>query len=211
MIHTGLVAEAADMTLSPTFSHFAGYAGIIAGVSSILYAVAFLILKNTSLAAGLLVVGSLLAAVISITLYMQLRRVDEAFALLGMLFGVIGAIGAAVHGMTDLANAILPPATKLDQSLPNPIDPRGFLAFGLTGISVLVFAWLITQSGSLPHFLGYVGYVLAAALVALFLGNLLVNRPSSLAILIPGGLASLLADPLWLIGLGIAFLRGIHN
>jgi hypothetical protein len=142
---------------------------------------------------------------------MQLRRVDEASALLGMLFGVIGAIGAAVHGMTDLANAILPPATKLDQSLPNPIDPRGFLAFGLTGISVLVFAWLITQSGSLPHFLGYVGYVLAAALVALFLGNLLVNRPSSLAILIPGGLASLLADPLWLIGLGIAFLRGIHN
>jgi hypothetical protein len=211
MKRTGLVAEAADMTLTPTFSQFAGYAGIIAGVSSIVYAVAFLILKNSSLAAGLLVVGSLLAAVVSIMLYMQLRQVDEAFALLGMLFGVIGALGAAVHGMNDLANAILPPATKLDQSLPNPIDPRGFLAFGLTGLSVLIFAWLITQSGSLPHFLGYVGYVLGVALVALFLGNLLVNRSSSLAILIPGGLASLLADPLWLIGLGIAFLRGIHS
>jgi hypothetical protein len=211
MIRAGSAAHAADMTVTPTFSHFAGYAGIIAGVSSVLYAVAFLILKNSLLAAGLLVLGSLLAAVVSTMLYMQLRQVDEAFALLGLFVGFIGALGAAIHGMTDLANAILPPATKLDQSLPNPIDPRGFLAFGLTGISVLIFAWLITQGGPIPHLLGYVGYVLAVALVALFLGNLLVNRPSSLAILIPGGLASLLADPMWLIGLGIVFLRSTHR
>jgi hypothetical protein len=211
MVHSNLAAQAADMTISPTFSSFAGYAGIIAGVSSILYAVTFLILKNSSLAAGLLVLGSLLAAVVSTMLYMELRQVDQGFALLGLLLGVIGALGAAIHGITDLANAILPPATKLDQSLPNPIDPRGFLAFGLSGLSVLIFAWLITQSASIPHLLGYVGFVLAAALVALFLGNLLVNRPSSPAILIPGGLASLLADPFWLIGLGIVFLRGIHS
>jgi hypothetical protein len=198
----------ADMTVTTTFSHFAGYAGIIAGVSSVFYAVAFLILKNSPLAAALLVLGSLLATVVSIMLYMQLRQVDGGFALLGLFFGVIGAVGAAIHGMTDLANAILPPATKLDQSLPNPIDPRGFLAFGLTGVGVLVFAWLVTQGGSVPHFFGYVGYVLAIALVTLFLGTLFVNRPSSLAILIPGGVASLLANPIWLIGLGIVFLRG---
>jgi hypothetical protein len=211
MNRTDLEARAPDMTLTTTFSRFAGYAGIIAGVSSILYAVAFLILKNSPLAAGLLVLGSLLATVVWVMLYMQLRQVDEAFALLGLLFGVIGSLGAAIHGMTDLAIAILPPATKLDQSLPNPIDPRGFLAFGLTGVSVLIFAWLVTQGGPVPHLLGYVGYILAAALVALFLGNLFVNSSSSLAILIPGGVASLLANPIWLIGLGIVFLRGTHS
>jgi hypothetical protein len=200
----------ADMAVTSTFSHFSGYAGIIAGVSSILYAVAFLILKNSSLAAILLVVGSLFAAVVSIMLYMLLHQVDEAFALLGMLLGVIGALGGAIHAMNDLANVILPPETTLDKTLPNPIDPRGFLAFGLSGAGVLIFAWLITHGGPLPQLLAYVGFVLGVALVALFLGNLLVNRPSSLAILIPGGVASLLADPFWLIGLGIVFLRGAH-
>ena len=37
MNRAGLAAQAADMTVTPTFSHFAGYAGIIAGVSSVLY------------------------------------------------------------------------------------------------------------------------------------------------------------------------------
>ena len=200
-----------DIAATSAFSHFAGYAGIIAGVASILYAVAFLILKNSSLAAILLAVGSLFAAVVSIMLYMQLRQVDEAFALLGMLLGVIGAFGAATHAINDLANVILPPATTLDKTLPNPVDPRGFLAFGLSGVGVLIFAWLINQGGPLPQLLAYIGFVLGVALVALFLGNLLVNRPSSLAILIPGGVASLLADPFWLIGLGIVFLRSAHG
>ncbi len=208
MIRPSLTAQAAGIAVTPVFSHIAGYAGILAGISSILYAVAFLILKNTSLAAELLVVGSLLTAFVSTMLYMQLRQIDGAFALLALLFGVIGGLGAAIHSMTDLANAILPPATAPDQTSPNPVDPRGFLAFGLTGISILIFAWLITQGGPFPRSVGFVGLILAASLVALFLGNLLVNRPSSLAILIPGGLASLLANPAWLIWLGVLFLHG---
>jgi hypothetical protein len=80
------------------------------------------------------------------------------------------------------------------------------LAFGLTGIAVLVFAWLIVRSSAFPRTLGYLGYVLGICLVALFLGNLLDNDAHSLAILVPGGVASLIATPVWNIWLGMRLL-----
>lgn len=194
-------------TSTPAFARLAGASGIIAGLCSIAYAVAFLILKNLGLADGLLALGAFATIPVVIMLHAHLRETDNTFALLGLILGIVGGLGGAIHGMYDLANAIVPPAHPLDAALPNPLDPRGFLAFGVTGLGGAVFASLILRSTRMARGFGALGLTLAVLLFALFVGNLLVNDAKSLAILLPGGLASLLANPAWLIGLGSSFLR----
>ena len=105
------------------------------------------------------------------------------------LLAAVGYLGTAVHGVYGVA-ALVP--QTVDQPALSQQDPRGFIAFGLTGLAVLLFAWLIVRSGAFPRGLGYLG-----CLVALFLGMLLVNDTHSLAILVPGGIASLIATPVW--------------
>jgi hypothetical protein len=74
-------------------------------------------------------------------------------------------------------------------------------------VSTFILSWLVLRSGALPRGLGYLGCVLGVLLIALFLGNLFTNDPASLFILVPGGLASLIANPAWLLWLGVMLLR----
>ena len=118
-------------------------------------------------------------------------------------------MGAAIHGVYGLASTISrAPISGVGTTAPNAVDPAGFLAFGMAGVSLFVFSWLIVRSGQLPKRLGYLGYVLAVLLVALFLGALLTNDTKSLFVLVPGGLASLIATPAWNIWVGTVFLKG---
>ena len=191
---------------SGSFDRFAGMSGVITGLSSLLYAVFFLLVKGTLhdyLPAIFLVIGGLLALPVAVAIFLRVRGAEEGFALFALLLAAVGYLGTAVHGMYGLA-ALVP--QKVDQPALSQQDPRGFLAFGLTGIAVLIFAWLIVRSGTFPRALGYLGYLLGICLVALFLGNLLVNDTHSLAILVPGGIASLIATPVWNIWLGLRLL-----
>jgi hypothetical protein len=114
----------------------------------------------------------------------------------------------AIHGVYGLASVIShAPASGVGTTNPNPLDPAGFLAFGVVGLATVVFAWLILRSGQLPRGLGYLGYGLAVLLIVLFLGALISNNTKSLAVLVPGGLASLVATPLWNIWVGLILLR----
>jgi hypothetical protein len=188
------------------FDQFAGVSGIITGISSLLYAVFFLLVKGTLhdyLPAILLAIGGLLALPVAVAIYQRVRQADEGYALCALLLAAVGYLGTATHGISLLA-ALVP--QKVDQPALSQQDPRGFLAFGLTGIAVLIFAWLIVRSGAFPRALGYLGYLLGICLVALFLGTLLVNDTHSLAILVPGGIASLIATPVWNIWLGLRLL-----
>jgi hypothetical protein len=205
-------ASSAIATQSPAFERFAGYAGILTGVSSLLYAVFFLLVKgplNTSMPPLLLAIGGFLATAVVTAVYARVREADATFALWALFLGVIGQLGGAIHGIHDLANVLVPPAagTPDVSMLPNELDPRGLLAFGLTGVATLILSWLIVRSGKLPRGLGYLGYVLGVALVALFLGNLFTNSASSLFVLVPGGVASLIANPIWNIWTGLTLLR----
>lgn len=60
-----------------------------------------------------------------IAVYYCMRETDAAYALLALLFGLVGAAGTAIHGGYDLSNAINPPANVsaglLD--LPSQVDP----------------------------------------------------------------------------------------
>ncbi|MBF6589543.1 MAG: DUF4386 family protein [Ktedonobacterales bacterium] len=197
---------------SAAFERFAGLSGFITGLSSLLYAVFFLLVKGRPhdlLPPLFLALGSIFASALIVALYYRVREADPLFALWALLLGIVGFLGAAAHGVHDLATVLIPPAPNAPDlsTLPNQLDPRGFLAFGIPGISIFVFGWLIVRGGQLPRSLGYLGYVLGVLLVALFLGTLFVNDAHSLFILVPGGLASLLANPAWNLWLGATFWR----
>lgn len=121
--------------------------------------------------------GGLLTSAALVAVYGRLRETDISFALLALLLGITGALGSAVHGGYDLANVVNPPALALE--LPNPVDPRGLLTFGVAGVALFVFSWLIVRGRQFPRGLGYLGYVSAILLVALYLGRLIILDPAS--------------------------------
>jgi hypothetical protein len=134
-------------------------------------------------------------------LYQRVRATDEGFALWGLLLGVGGASGAAIHAAFDLANYVNPPQTPFDYA--SPIDPRGFLTFAIAGLAAFVLSWLVVRGGVLPRGLGYLGLVSGVLLVALFLAYMLtVNALNPLVFGLI--LASGLLQPIWYLWLGLA-------
>jgi hypothetical protein len=123
---------------STSFARFAGTCAVLAGVAGFLYTVAFVVLQNVLLSGLFLMLGGLLSTAVLVAVYDRLRETDASFALLALLLGIAGALGSAVHGGYDLANAINPPSSVPD--LPNPVDPRGLLTFGVVGAALFFVA-----------------------------------------------------------------------
>lgn len=203
-------SASAITTRSAAFERLAGFGGIITGLASLLYAVFFLLVKGTPhdvLPPLLLAIGGVFATTVLVALYQRVRAADETFAFWAVALGILGQMGAAIHGIYGLANVLHPSDTATTLSkVASQVDPGGFLAFGTVGVSVFVMGWLILRGSALSPALGYLGLILGVLLVALFLGSLIVSDNSSLFILVPGGLASLLATPAWNIWLGVIFL-----
>jgi len=199
---------------STSFERFGGLCAILAGIIIFLYSVAFIVIARSApglaglLSALFLMLSGLLSTAGLVALYLRLRETDAAFALWALLLTLAGGLGSAIHGGYDLANAINPPDANLPglADLPSQIDPRGLLTFGVAGVGLFVVAWLIRRGAQFPNGLGYLSYVLAALLVILYLGRLIVLRASSPVILVPAVLAGFLANPIWYIWLGITLL-----
>jgi hypothetical protein len=107
----------------------------------------------------------------------------------------------------DLA-ALLHPHAAVDPSLPSHIDPRGLLTFGATGIGLWVYAWLILRNSDLARGLGYLGYLVAALEIILYLGRLIVLDATSPVIVVPALLAGFIVTPIWYVWLGVSLWRG---
>ena len=191
---------------SASFERFAGVCAALAGVSGFLYAVAFVVLQDPLLSGLFLMTSGLLTSAALLAVYERLRETDASFALLALVLGLAGALGSAVHGGYDLANAINPPSNLPD--LPNPVDPRGLLTFGVAGAALLVFSWLIGRGGRLPRGLGYLGYASAVLLLVLYLGRLIFLDPTNPVILAPALLNGFLINPFFYLWLALALLRG---
>ena len=190
--------------LSASFAQFAGITAVLAGICGIGYALAFVVLKNAGLSGLFLTTAPLLATPGLVAVYGLLRRVDPSFAVLAIVLGLAGSIGAAIHGAWDLAIVLHPPTTVLD--VPNPIDPRGFMTFGVTGFALLILAWLARRSPDLPGWVGPLGLLLGVVLVVTWLGRLIVLDATSPAVLGPALVAGVLS-PVFYLGLG-AWLLG---
>lgn len=219
---TQMAATGAEAGTRAGYERFAGVCALGAGVGSLLYSVAFVILKQPALYSALLMIGGLVMPAVLVGVYSRVRAAGAELAGLALLLGVVAALGSLSHGAYDLANALHPEAspaqvltatsTAAFNTLPSEIDARGVLTFGLAGVAILLFAYLIQRGGGLPRGLGLLGYVLGVLLVITYLGRLIVLDPTSsigtIAILAPAALTGLIVNPLWLFWLGAALLRG---
>jgi hypothetical protein len=156
-------------------------------------------------AAFFLLIGGVLGASALLGLYERIRAVGGGYALWALVFGIAASLAATLHGGYDLANAINPPGQTT--TLPSPVDPRGLGTFGLAGISVLAFSFLILREASLPRGLGYLGYVSGGLLVLIYLGRLIILSASSPLVLGPAAIEGFIVNPAWYVWLGFALRR----
>jgi hypothetical protein len=195
-----------------SFERVGGVCAVLAGLGGLVYAISFVVIARSNPALGgllsalFLALNGLLTTAARAALYGRVRQAGETAALWAFLVGSAGALGAAVHGGYDLANALHPPAA-LSTDLPNQVDPRGLLTFGVAGLALFVFAWLLGRQAELPRGLAYLGWLLAALLVVIYLGRLIILDPTNLLLLGPVLLAGFIVNPAWYIWLGLALLR----
>jgi hypothetical protein len=192
--------------MKTSFEKFAGWAAVLAGISGFLYSIAFIVLQSNLLSAVFLLLGGLFSASALTGLYQQLRQTESGFALLGLLFTLSAAVGSAIHGGYDLANTLHPPAS-LNTDLPNPIDPRGLLTFGIAGLGLFLLSWLMTHELRFPRGLAYLGVLSAILMIILYLGRLIILQATSLAIVIPALLEGCIVNPVWYLWLGLSLMR----
>jgi hypothetical protein len=199
------------VTTSKTFERFAGTCAMILGVGGLAYSLAFVLALETgsraavASAAIFLFLGGLLTTPVMVGLHQRLRATDEGFARWAMILGVIGSMGTAIHGAYDVAKIAGPPT--LPTEIPNPVDPRGMLTFGVTGLAVLVFAALIRRGGGFPRGLGVLGALAGVLLVLVYLGRLLIFDPTHPALLIASAALGFAVNPVWLVWLGVSLRR----
>jgi hypothetical protein len=188
------------------YDRFAGVCAVLTGATGLLYSVAFVVLRSDLLSASFLLLTGLFGTATLVGVYAKLKQTDETFAMLGLLLGVASAMGAAIHGGYDLANALHPPST-VNLDLPSQIDPRGILTFGVAGLALWVIAWLMLRGGGFARGLGYLGYVTAALLILIYLARLIVLDATSWLVLVPALLTGFIASPVWYIWLGASLWR----
>ena len=183
-----------------------GLASVATALAGLGYAVSFVILKDALLSALFLLLGGVLATPVLVAVRERLREMAPVLSSWAILLALAGALGSAVHGGYDLANVVHPPVAA-SSDLPNPVDPRGLLTFGLAGMALVVLGLLIARSRALPRWLGYLACLNGVLLVLLYLGRLLILDPTNLLIVIPALLTGFLLNPLWYGWLGVWFLR----
>ena len=95
----------------------------------------------------------------------------------------------------------------LNADLPNPMDPRGLLTFGIAGLGLFLLSWLMAQEMRFPRNLAYLGILSSILMIILYLGRLIVLQATSLVIVIPALLEGFIVNPIWYIWLGRALMN----
>jgi hypothetical protein len=188
------------------FEWLAGSFAVLAGLFGFVYSISFVILRSDRLSALFLLLSGLAALVVMTALYRALREADASVALLAFALSAGAAAGSLIHGGYDLSNSLHPPAS-LNMDLPNPVDPRGLLTFGVAGLGILLFSWMMARKAAFPAGLRYLGFASAVLMIALYIGRLVVLQATSPLILIPALLEGFIINPVWYVWLAITFLR----
>jgi len=199
-----------------SFDRFASNSAYLAAAGGILYAFSFVILYvggrapkvGLAFSSIFLLLGGLLASVILVAIYRHVHEVDPSLALWALATGLLGALGSTLHAGYDLANVLHPPTPDVLTAggYPNPVDPRGLVTFGFAGISLIAFSWLIGRGSTLPRSLAPLGYALAALLVVIYLGRLIILDPTNNIVRLALA-AGVVVNMIWYVRLGGAFRK----
>jgi hypothetical protein len=189
-----------------SFDRYAGWLSILAGVTGIGYAVAFVVLKDARLSAVFLTLAPLLAVAGLVAVFERVREIESGYATLALALGAFGSLAASTHGAYDLGVVLHPAPVDAIKDLPFAVDPRGYGTFGLTGIALVLLSWLSRRSPELPTWVGPLGTFLGVVLVVTWLARLIVLDATSMLVLGPA-LVSGLLSPIFFLLLG-AWLLG---
>lgn len=194
------------------YQRVAAVAAMCAAASGLLYSVSFVIVTRAApaigggLAAAFLLLGSALGATALIGLHRRVVGVGGDFATLALAFGLAGALAAGLHGGYDLANALHQPGAV--STAASQVDPRGLGTFGLTGVSLLGFSWLLGRSDADARGLRTLGVVSGVLLLLVYLARLIVLDPSNPLVLAPAAVEGFIVNPAWYVWLGLVLRRG---
>jgi hypothetical protein len=199
------------------YERTAGTAAILVGLGAIVYSIAFLggvVLEwaprlGGGIAAAALMTGGLLSVMVLVAIYRRLLDPAPSVALLGLVLVAVGSAGSTIHGGYMLANTIHPPVADVlaQAGMPNPVDPRGLMTFGVTGLGLLVLMFQSRRSGVLPLNLATLGAVLGLMLVIIYLGRLIIVVPTNPLLAVPAALTGLVLSPVFYVWLGTELRR----
>jgi hypothetical protein len=190
--------------MTRSFQRFAGWCALLVAITGVVFTIAFAIVVRDGthsakwVSAIALVAVGLVAVPVWLALSDRLGSAEPQFARLGLAAGVVGSLGAALHGAYDVANLANPVGHT--QDLPSQVDPRGLSTFGLVGLALLIFGWLASRSDALPRPLATLGLVGGALLVVLYLGRLTVLDPHDNLIKVVAIASGLVTSPLFYLG-----------
>jgi hypothetical protein len=187
-------------------SKASGVAALAAAAAGLAYSVSFVILRDPLLASLFLMLGGLLAVPVLVAVAARLAQPIPVSALAAIVLAVAAALGSAIHGGFDLANQLHPPPT-LAPDLPNPVDPRGLLSFGIAGLGLVILGIVFARGERVPRWLEVLAVTDGVLLIALYLARLIILDPSSPVVLIPALLTGVVLNPAWYIGLAFWFVR----
>jgi hypothetical protein len=201
---------------SQAYERFAALCAFGAAVTGVAYSAAFVaVVKDVGgrsmvgLSSFFLLVGGLLAVGAALGLYSRLREIDPGFALLALVLGLAGGIGASIHGAFDLAKFVEPPQIENGLGgLPNSIDPRGFLTFGVSGLALFVAGFLIRRDSGFARGLSYVAILEAVLLVIVYLGRLIILNPDTPLLRTAALVSGFLVNPAFYVWLGLELQSG---
>lgn len=183
-----------------------GALALATAASGLAYSASFVILQDPILAAGFLMLGGLFGLPVLLSLAPRFGPDAPLAARYGIVLALVAAVGSTVHGAYDLANALHPPAT-LAAELPNPVDPRGLLTFGLAGLALVTLGAVSQRVAGFPLWLSALAVADGSLLIALYVARLVVLDPASPFVLGPALLTGFVLNPAWYVGLGLWFLR----
>jgi len=189
------------------YQSYTSFIGILAAVAALAYAYFFVVAKDVLLYSISLTLLGLFTLKLFVVLYGRLKEIHEDIARVAVTLAGVGAVGMLVHGGYDLANAINPP-TGINMSLPSQVDPRGLLAFGLTGLGILKISYLMSKDKYFSKNLSFLGYVSGTLLVLIYLARLTVLDPTNPLLLYPVLLNGFIAGPLWYLWIGLSLKKG---
>ena len=197
--------------MTTTFQRVAGWSALGSAAASIVFTVAFTVVVQDGerwaqwLSWATLFAGGVVAVPVMAALHARLGQDEPQLALVGFVFGVTGALGAAVHAAFELSELANPSSAPSDA--PSGVDPRGVLTFAVTGLALALFGWLALRTGGLSRSAGRLALVAGALLVVVYVGRLTVQDPKTNVIRVAALLSGLVVVPAFYAQLARGLLR----
>ncbi len=197
---------------TPTFRRIAGVCSLLAAIVGVLYTVTFAIYVKKGYhwahwaSAVAAMIGGLVVVPVLVALHAKLRRNEPQIAAIAFVVGIVGALGATIHGGFDLA-VLSHPLASIDANAPSQIDPRGLLTFAFVGAALGLLGLLALRDRALPRRCAQTGVAAAVMLFVVYFGRLIALDPNANAIRVSALVAGLVVVPAFYLQLARVLLR----